>query len=108
MSLRALNDRVFVQPDPPPETSSGGIILTDRGKDDIVTIYGSVISIGTKCTQVTVGERVVYNKWHGLDIEYRGGVVRAIREEELLGVDDPDTLALSVLAADVVLDNHIS
>lgn len=87
--LCALNDRVIVRPEAPPERTSGGnIIIPDSAKDELVTIYATVLSVGPKVTQVTVGQLVVYNKWHGLDITHKGELLRSIREEELLAIDE--------------------
>lgn len=86
--MKALNDRVIVRPDTPEELTAGGIIIPDTAKDSIVTIYGTVLVVGPKCNQVKTGDRVIYNKYYGLEIATKDGVLLAIREEELLAVDD--------------------
>ncbi len=97
MSLRALNDRVFIRPEPPPDITAGGIVLTDHGKDEILTIYSMVLCVGPKCTQVVAGDRVITNKWHGLEVVYRGERIVSIKEEELLGAVDEDGVELTVV-----------
>lgn len=86
--LRALNDRVIIRPDIKPEKSEGGIIIPDTAKDEVTTLYGTILSIGAKCSdQVKPGQRVVWNKYHGLFCEHRGELLLSIKEEELIGED---------------------
>lgn len=88
MPLRALNDRVIVRPDTQEDTTTGGIVIPDAAKDGLVTRRGIVLSVGYKCSQVIPGNLVIYNKYHGLEVAYGNEKLLAIREEELLGIDE--------------------
>ena len=83
--MKALNDRCIIRKDPKVEETSG-IVLTDKDAH-ITSIRGTILSVGCKVTQVKEGQRVIFNKYHGLDVADGEEVLLAIREEELLAVE---------------------
>ena len=90
--LEALNDRCLVRKDEAPK-QSGSIVIPDSAKDSLTTCRGLVLSVGSKVEQIHVGDRVVFNKYHGLDVADGNEVLLSIKEEELLAKEPAAALA---------------
>lgn len=91
--VRPLGDKVIVEVDESPETTKGGIIIPDNAKEPLTR--GVVIAAGKgkvvdgHFREVTVkkGDRVLFGKYSGNDIENEERKpYKIMTEDELLGV----------------------
>jgi chaperonin GroES len=88
-----LHDRVLVRRLEDQETTQGGIIIPDTAKDkpqegEVMTVGkgkikedGNVIPL-----EVKPGDRVLFGKYSGTDINIGGEEYLIMREEEVLGI----------------------
>ena len=88
-----LHDRVLVRRLEEQETTRGGIIIPDTAKDK--PQEGEVLTVGKgKITEdgnvipleVKPGDRVLFGKYSGTDINIGGDEYLIMREEEVLGI----------------------
>jgi len=93
MAVKPLEDRVVVRPIERESVTSGGIYLPESAKDR--PIQGEVVAIGPgklldngqrAPLNVSKGDRVVYGKYAGTEVELKGDTHLILRESELLGV----------------------
>ena len=93
MNLKPLQDRIIVKPVPEPETSAGGIILVEAGKEK--PVHGQVIAVGqgkpldngnTRAPSLQVGDNVLFGQYTGTAITHEGEKVLIMREDEILAV----------------------
>jgi len=84
--MKPINDRVVIKPAPADEKTSGGIIIPDNAKEK--PQRGTVIAVGPgkenhKMT-VKKGDTVLYGKYAGQEISYKGDDYLIMREDEIL------------------------
>lgn len=93
MSIKPLDDRIVVEPIQADSKTASGLYLPESSKER--PIQGTVISVGPgkrldngqrAQMSVKVGDRVVYSKYAGSEIELKGDKRLILRESELLGV----------------------
>ena len=93
MTLRPLHDRVVIQRLEEDDAKHGRIIIPDSAKEK--PQQGMVIAVGTgKVTEegktlpldVKTGDRVLFAKYSGSEIEVEGQEYLIMKEEDLLGV----------------------
>lgn len=93
MNVKPLDDRIVVEPIEAESKTSSGLYLPESSKER--PIQGTVIAIGPgkrldngqrAQMSVKVGDRVVYSKYAGSEIELKGDKRLILRESELLGV----------------------
>jgi chaperonin GroES len=91
--IRPLDDRVWVEPDEPEEKTESGIYLPEQAKERPQT--GQVLAVGPgklnddgSRTQPSVkeGDKVVFGKYAGTEVELDGEEQKLVRESELLAV----------------------
>ena len=92
VGLNPLADRLLIDPDPVPDRTAGGIHIPDLAKDK--PSVGTVVAVGpgevTKDGRLippylSVGDRVVYGKYAGSDVDGEDGkTYRMVRESEVL------------------------
>ncbi|MCI0480457.1 MAG: co-chaperone GroES [Candidatus Dadabacteria bacterium] len=95
MKVRPLHDKVLIQRLDTEETTKGGIIIPDTAKEK--PQEGKVIAVGTgriledgtkKPLEIKKGEKVLFNKYGGIDISIDGEDYLILREEDILAVVD--------------------
>ncbi|MCK4448747.1 MAG: co-chaperone GroES [Candidatus Marinimicrobia bacterium] len=93
MAIKPLGDRVVVKPSTPEEKSSGGIILPDTAKEKpqegkITAVGpGKVSENGTKIPmELKVGNRVLYGKYSGTEVQIDGEDHLIMRESDILAI----------------------
>ncbi len=93
MKVRPLHDRLVVRRIEEKETAKGGIITPDTAKEkpqegEVVAVgNGKVLDNGTKVTlDVKVGDKILFGKYSGTEIEIEGEDVLILREDEVLAV----------------------
>lgn len=93
MNLSPLHDRVIIKPSQPEEVTKGGIIIPDTAKEK--PMQGEVIAVGPgKMTDdgkiipltVKVGDKVLYGKYSGTEVEINGEQFLIMRESDILAI----------------------
>jgi chaperonin GroES len=84
--MKPINDRVVVEPAAAEEKTSGGIIIPDTAKEK--PQKGKIIAVGpgkdgNKMT-VKKGDAVLYGKYAGQEISYKGKDYLIMREDDIL------------------------
>ena len=88
MKLKPLADRVLIQPTPAEETTLAGIIIPDSAKEK--PLKGTVVAAGngTKDDAMVLkeGDKVLYGKYSGTEIELDGEKYLIMRQSDVLAV----------------------
>ena len=93
MKIRPLQDRILVKRVDEEETTSGGIIIPDSAKEK--PQEGQVVAVGPGKTLdsgtvqevgVNPGDRILFSKYAGTDVNVDGDEHIIIREDDVLGV----------------------
>jgi len=93
MKIRPLQDRILVKRIDEEETTKGGIIIPDTAKEK--PQEGKVIAVGKgkvgddgKLHQLDVkkGDKVLFSKYSGTEVNIEGEEHLIIREDDVLGV----------------------
>ena len=93
MKVRPLHDRLLVKRIDEEEKTAGGIIIPDTAKDK--PQEGKVIAVGSgkvnedgKVTPLDVkkGDRVLFSRYAGTEIQLEGAEHLIIREDDVLAV----------------------
>lgn len=84
--MRPINDRVVVKPAPAEEMTKGGIIIPDTAKEK--PQRGEVVAVGPgkdgNLMTVSVGDTVLYGKYAGQELQYKGEDFLIMREDDIL------------------------
>ena len=96
LKIRPLDDRVVVEPFEAEEKTRGGIVLPDSAREK--PLQGKVIASGPgKLLEksgergkmsVKVGDRVIYGKYSGTEVELDGDKYVILRESDILAIED--------------------
>lgn len=88
MAIQPLGDRVLLKVLETEETTASGIVLPDSAKEK--KAEGEVVAIGNgeKVTALglSVGDRVLYGKYSGDDVEADGEEFKILKDDEVLAV----------------------
>jgi chaperonin GroES len=93
MGIRPLQDRIIVKRMDEEETTSGGIIIPDTAKEK--PQEGKVVAVGkgkvlddgkVQALEVKKGNKVLFSKYSGTEIDIEGEEHLIIREDDVLGV----------------------
>jgi chaperonin GroES len=93
MKIRPLHDRVIVKRIEEEETTKGGIIIPDTAKEK--PIEGKVVAVGagklmdngkTQPLEVKKGNRILFGKYAGTDIQIEGEEHLIMREEDIIAI----------------------
>jgi chaperonin GroES len=88
MNMKPLADRVLVKPAVAEEKTVSGIIIPDSAKEK--PLKGEIIAAGngTKDEQMVVkpGDKVLYGKYAGTEIEYEGEQYLIMRQSDVLAI----------------------
>jgi chaperonin GroES len=93
MKVRPLHDRLLVRRTEEEQTARGGIIIPDAAKEK--PMQGEVLAVGNGrvldnglelVPALKVGDKVLFGKFSGTEIEMDGETVLIVREEEVLAV----------------------
>lgn len=84
--MKPINDRVVVKAAKAVEKTSGGIILPDTAKEK--PQEGKVVAVGPGKDGVAMtvkeGDKVLYGKYAGQEINYKGEDYLIMREDDIL------------------------
>lgn len=96
VKIRPLDDRVLVEPAEAEEVTRGGIVLPSTAREKPLT--GKVIACGPgklieKSGQrgklsVKVGDRVIYGKYSGTEVEVDGEKYVILHESDVLAIQE--------------------
>ena len=93
MKIRPLQDRILVKRIDEEEKTKGGIIIPDTAKEK--PSEGKVVAVGKgkvnedgKLTPLDVkkGDRILFSKYSGTEVNIEGDEHLIIREDDVLGV----------------------
>jgi chaperonin GroES len=93
MKIRPLQDRIIVKRQDGEETTKGGIIIPDSAKEK--PQEGKVIAVGkgkitedgkVQALDVKKGDKILFSKYAGTEINIEGEEHLIIREDDVLGV----------------------
>ena len=87
MKLKPLGDRIVVKVVTQEEKTKGGIVLPDTAKEK--PQIGKVIAVGNDEDLkkiVKEGDRVIYAKYGGTEIELEGTKYLIVQKSDLLGI----------------------
>ena len=88
MSIKPLADRVLIEPVAAEEKTSGGIIIPDTAKEK--PMKGVVIAVGNgkkdEPMTLKVGDKVLYGKYAGTEINVEGVDYLIMRESDIYAV----------------------
>jgi chaperonin GroES len=93
MKIRPLHDRIIVKRIEEEEKTKGGIIIPDTAKEK--PSEGKVIAVGkgkidedgkVRPLDVKKGDRVLFSKYSGTEIQIEGEEHLIIREDDVLGI----------------------
>ena len=93
MKLKPLGDRLVVEPKEREETTASGIILPETAKEK--PQEGKVIAVGkgkvnedgkVQKLDVKKGDKILFSKYAGTEINIEGDEHLIIREDDVLGV----------------------
>ena len=84
--FKPINDRVVIKPLPAEEKTKGGIIIPDTAKEK--PQQGEVIAVGPGKEgvklNVKAGDRVLYGKYAGQELNFNGDEYLIMREDDIL------------------------
>lgn len=93
MAVKPLEDRILVKPVEQSNVTESGLYLPESSKekpiqgDIVATGPGRLLDNGKRADlSVKKGDRVVYGKYAGTEVEVKGVTHLILRETELLGV----------------------
>jgi chaperonin GroES len=93
MAVKPLEDRILVKPVEASNVTESGLYLPESSKekpiqgDIVATGPGKLLDNGKRADlSVKKGDRVVYGKYAGTEVEVKGVKHLILRETELLGV----------------------
>jgi chaperonin GroES len=90
LNITPLHDRVLVRRLEQKETAQGGIIIPDTAKEkpqeaEVIAVGAGKLEKGHRVPlDVKVGDRILFGKYTGNDIEIDGQEYLIVREEEIL------------------------
>ena len=90
LDFEPLGARVVIRVDEARKEYQAGdatIHLPDNAQEKPFT--GAVLSIGQDVVRVRVGERVLFEKYVGVEFDHEGEILLALKESEIIGVFRP-------------------
>ena len=93
MNLKPLHDRVAVEVLEQDQKTAGGIIIPDTAKEKPVEGIVVAVGAGTKdesgtrvAIDVKVGDKVIFGKWSGTEVEVSGKKLLIMKESDIIGI----------------------
>ncbi|GHV58360.1 10 kDa chaperonin [Bacteroidia bacterium] len=88
MNIKPLADRVLIKPAAAEEKTVGGIIIPDSAKEK--PLKGEVMAVGNGTKDepmvLAAGEKVLYGKYAGTEIEIEGVQYLIMRQSDVLAI----------------------
>ena len=93
INIRPLHDRIVVRRQEEETKTAGGIVIPDTAKEK--PIEGTVAAVGrgkildngtVREPDVKVGDKVLFGKYAGTEVELNGEKLVVMREEDIMGI----------------------
>jgi chaperonin GroES len=93
MKIRPLHDRVIVKRLEEARTSPGGIVIPDTAAEK--PVQGKIVAVGkgkiledgqVRACDVKVGDRILFGKYSGSEVQLEGDELVVMREEDVMAV----------------------
>ena len=93
MAFKPLHDRVLVRRIESDEKTKGGLIIPDTAKEK--PAEGEIISVGEGARKdsgeliepgVKAGDKVLFGKWSGTEVQIDGEELLIMKESDILGI----------------------
>jgi len=93
MKVVPLNDRILIKRTKEEEVTKGGIVIPDTAKEK--PIEGKVVAVGKgkrteegklRAPEVKAGDRVLFGKYSGTEVEVDGEEHLIVREDDILAI----------------------
>ena len=93
MKIRPLHDRVIVKRLEEGRTSPGGIVIPDTAAEK--PVQGKIVAVGkgkiledgqVRACEVKVGDRILFGKYSGSEVQLEGDELVVMREEDVMAV----------------------
>ena len=93
MKFRPLHDRVLLRRIEQETKTAGGIIIPDTAQEK--PMEGEVVAVGTghvndngdvRPLDVKSGDRVIFSKWAGTEVQVDGEELMVMKESDIIGV----------------------
>lgn len=97
--------RILIRPVPVVEKTKGGIILTDKSREDqsYLNSIGQIIAMGPECYSdrkkpwCKVGDWILYGRYAGAKISVQNVKMVLINDDEVLGtLESPDIVSRNI------------
>lgn len=94
MNIKPLGDRIVVKPLKKEEVTASGIVLPDtvekekKAEGEVVAVGpGKMLESGARSQmEVNVGDRVLFEKWGGEDVEVDGDEYKIVSQDKVLAI----------------------
>ena len=88
MTIKPLSDRVLIEPAKAKKVTAGGIIIPDSAKEKPLKGTVKAVGNGTKDEAMVLkeGDKVLYGKYAGTEIEVDGNKWLMMRQSDVLAV----------------------
>ena len=86
MNIKPLADRVVIEPKTAEEKTAGGLYIPDTAKEKPLEGIVLAVGAGTKdvTMEVSVGDKVLYGKYSGTEINVDGKNLIIMRQSDIL------------------------
>ena len=93
MTIKPLHDRVAIEVLEQNTKTAGGIIIPDSAKEK--PVKGKVVAVGSGAKDengkiipldVKVGDKVIFGKWSGTEIEIEGSKLLIMKESDIMAI----------------------
>jgi len=90
--IKPLGDRVVIEPIDQEETTASGIVLPDSAKEKpqegkVVAVGAGKVENGERVAlEVSEGDHIIFSKYAGTEVEYKGKEYLILREDDILAV----------------------
>ena len=86
MNIKPLADRVVIEPKTAEKKTAGGLFIPDTAKEKPLEGVVLAVGAGTKdvTMEVSVGDRVLYGKYSGTEINVDGKNLIIMRQNDIL------------------------
>ncbi|WP_101773662.1 co-chaperone GroES [Peptostreptococcus faecalis] len=91
MNIKPLGDRVVLKKIEAEEKTSSGIILTGAAKEkpqfaEVVAVGSGIVDGKEIKMELVLGDKVIYNKYAGTEVEIENEEFIVIKQEDVVGV----------------------
>ena len=90
--IKPLGDRVVIEPIDQEETTASGIVLPDSAKEKpqegkVVAVGAGKVENGERVAlEVSEGDHIIFSKYAGTEVEYKGKEYLILREDDILAI----------------------